>query len=97
MSCEIEIPDDPGIVDQDIDRANGGFNLPDARGAGFKVARVPAIHSSACFGSEGFCGGIIAGIGRSDTIPGFGSASEMAAPMPRVPPVTSAIRAIFFL
>ena len=43
------IPDDPGIVDQDIDRSDGGFNLPDARDAGFEVAGVPAVHAAPVF------------------------------------------------
>jgi len=65
------VSDDPGIVHQDIDRPDGGFNFPDARDAGFEIAGVPAVHSGTRFRPEGPCRDIVAGIGRGHAIPGF--------------------------
>jgi FtsP/CotA-like multicopper oxidase with cupredoxin domain len=39
------ISDDPGIVYQDIDRPDGGLNLPDAGGAGFRNALARALNA----------------------------------------------------
>jgi len=50
---------------------DGGFNLPDARGAGFEIAGVPAVHAGTCSSPERLSGGIIADIGRGYVIPGF--------------------------
>jgi hypothetical protein len=89
------IPDDPGIVDQDIDRSDGGFNLPDAGGAGFKIAGLPAYTAAPVFAQKAFAATSLPASVAATQYPALRSASEMAAPMPRVPPETSATRAIF--
>lgn len=88
------VADDSSIVDEDLDRTNGGFNLPNTFGARIEIAHVPAVNVNPSPGMEGVGGVYVARVGGGDAITGFGERLGNSGPMPRVPPETNATRAI---
>ena len=70
-------------------------DLRRSRFAGGEVADVPLEHRDARLDLELLRGGVVAGVVGGDAVAARSSArSEMAWPMPRVPPVTRATRAM---
>ena len=61
---------DAGVVDQDFDRAEIGFDLGDARDAGVIVGHVPFVDVDAGFGVESLGGFVIAGVAGRDLVAG---------------------------
>ena len=94
---EHAVAGDAGIVDEHVDRPELGLDLasrPAAEAAG--VGNVPFEDRDAGLGLELRRGLVIAVIGRGDRVAGRLQPFEIAAPMPRVPPVTMATLAIAF-
>ena len=94
---EHAVAGDAGIVDEDVDGAELGLDRLDARLAGGGVGDVELVDRDAGLGLELLRRLVVAAIIRGDLCsPPPSSAFEIAAPMPRVPPVTNATRAISF-
>ena len=87
---EHAVAGDAGIVDEHVDRPEIGLDLLDAGGAGGGVGHVPLVGGDAGLGLELRRGLVVAGIGRGNRVAGRLQPLAIAAPMPRVPPVTMA-------
>jgi hypothetical protein len=61
---------DPGVVDEDIDRTEVGFDLLDSGGAGIERTDIPFVDGNAGLGLELFCRRIIAGITGGNRVTG---------------------------
>ena len=83
---------DAGVVDQDVDGADLGLDGLDAGLAGGVIADVELEDGDAGLGLEGVGGLVVAAVIGSDLVALGLEALRMAAPMPRVPPVTRATR-----
>jgi hypothetical protein len=80
------------VVYQNLNGPGIGLNLLHASGAGIKIANIPGIGGNFRLLPEFFGGGLIASKIDRNPMPACFSAQAMAAPMPRVPPVTNATR-----
>ncbi len=84
----------PALFTQHIDRADIRFDLFDSLGAGFERRHVPFVNRDMRLVLELVRRLVVACVARRDLVAAALSALLIAAPMPRVPPVTNATRAI---
>ena len=89
-AVEHGVAGDAGVVDQDVDRAEIGLDLLQAGRAGVERGDIPFEDGDAGLGLELLRRLVVAAVVGGDLVARAFSAFEIAAPMPRVPPVTSA-------
>jgi hypothetical protein len=94
---ERRVAGDAGVGHHDVDGAQIGLDLGDPGLAGVVIGHVPLVGLDAGLGGELRRRLVVAGIVGRDRVAGGLQRLEIAAPMPREPPVTSATRPMFLL
>ena len=84
----------PALLTRIVDRPELGLDLGDAVPARLEVGDVPLVDRDPGLLLELGRGLVIAAVVGRDLQPASWSATEIASPIPRVPPVTNATRAI---
>jgi len=87
---------DAGIVDEHVDRTEVCLDLLDAGGTGVERTDIPFVNGNTGLGLELLRRRVIAGIARRNFVARGLSDLLIAAPMPLVPPVTNATRAMSY-